>query len=134
MTKCSKVKELIITTHDSPGMLAEITSAISEKGVNIEGICAYAMEGKAIFYMITENNQKAKEACVAKNWPFEESDVVTVELPDIVGAAKEMGKKLKAKNVNLKYCYGTTADPKKGGKAKIVLRSDDNDKIIDALK
>lgn len=134
MTKCSKGKELIVTTEDKSGMLAEITSVITGQGVNISAICAYGMEGKAIFMMLTSDNQKAKTQAESKGWKAEESDVVVVELPDKVGAAKEIADKLKAKNVNLRYIYGTTCTCSPNCACRLVLKSDNSDAIISALK
>lgn len=134
MAKCSKAKELIITTEDRPGMLAEVTSTIASQGVNITAICAYGMQGKAIFTMLTSDNQKAKSAAKSKGWKTEDSEVVVVELPDKVGAAKEIADKLKAKNVNLKYCYGSTCTCAPNCVCRLVLKSDNNDAIVSALK
>ena len=134
MTKCGKEKELIVTTKDQLGMLAEITSVITGQGVNISAICAYSMEGKAIFMMLTSDNQKAKIQAESKGWKTEESDVVVVELPDKVGAAKEIADKLKAKNVNLKYIYGTTCTCSPNCACRLVLKSDNSDAIISALE
>jgi hypothetical protein len=132
--KCSKAKELIITTEDKPGMLSEVSSAIAEKGVNISAICAYGMEGKAKFMMITSDNVKARSAANSKGWKTEEGEVITIDLVDKIGAAKEMSDKLKAKKVNLKYCYGTTCSCAPNSTCTLVLKSDNNDAIIAALK
>lgn len=134
MTKCSKGKELIVTTEDKLGMLAEITSVITGQGVNISAICAYGMEGKAIFMMLTSDNQKAKIQAESKGWKVEESDVVVVEMPDKVGAVKEIADKLKAKNVNLIYIYGTTCTCSPSCACRLVLKSEDSDAMISALK
>lgn len=134
MAKCSKAKELIITTQDRPGMLAEVTSEISGQGVNIAAVCAYGMEGKAVFMMVTSDNQKAKSQASLKGWKVDESDVVLVELVDKVGAAKEIADKLKAKGVNLKYLYGTTCKCAPDCACRLVLKAADNDAIIAALK
>lgn len=134
MAKCSKEKELIITTVDKAGMLSEVTSAIASQDVNIIALCAYGMEGKAVFTMITSDNQKAKSLAASKGWKIEESEVVIVELVDKKGAAKEIADKLKAKNVNLRYCYGTTCTCAPDCACRLVLKSNNNDAIINALK
>ena len=134
MAKCAKAKELIVTTEDKAGMLAEITSVISEQGVNISALCAYGMEGKAVFMILTSDIKKARSAVEAKGWKADEKDVVVLDLPDNVGAAKKISDRLKAKNVNLKYCYGTTCVCSADCASRLVLASDDNDAILAALK
>ena len=134
MAKCSKAKELIVTTEDKAGMLAEVSAAISGQGVNVSAICAYGMEGKAIFMLLTSDNAKAKSVAASKGWKADEGEVVVVELVNKIGAAKEIADKLKAKNVNLKYCYGTTCTCAPNCACRLVLKSDNNDAIITALK
>jgi hypothetical protein len=134
MAKCSKAKELIITTEDSIGMLAEVTSAMAGQGVNISAICAYGMQGKAVFMLLTSDNNKAVSAAKAKGWKTEESEVAVVELANKVGAAKEIADKLKAKKVNLTYCYGTTCTCTPNCNCRIVLKTDDVNAVINALK
>ncbi len=133
MTKCIKAKELIITTDDKAGMLAEVTSQVSSNGVNIVALCAYTMEGKAMFMMLTSDNKKVLSAASAKGWKAEESEVAVIELADKVGAAKEISEKLKAKNISLRYCYGTTCTCSADCTCRLVLKSDDTDAIVSAL-
>lgn len=134
MAKCVKAKELVIATMDKAGMLSEVTSLMAANSINITAICAYAMEGKAIFMMLTGDNQKAKAAAESKGWKTKEDEVVVVDLVDKVGAAKEIGDKLKVKNVNLAHCYGTTCACATDCACRLVLKSDNNDAIIAALK
>ena len=134
MAKCVKAKELIITTPDKTGMFSEVASVMASNGININALCAYAMEGKAVFMMLTGNNKKAKAAAESKGWKAEEGEVVIVDLVNKVGAAKEIADKLKASNINLAYCYGTTCTCETDCACKLVLRSDNNDAIIAALK
>jgi len=134
MTKCKKTEELLITTEDSPGMLAEIRAVIASEGVNIAAICAYGMEGKATFMMVTSDNEKAKSAAISNGWEVEESEVVVIDLVNKVGAAKEIADRLKGKKVNLRYCYGTTTTSAADSLCMLVLKSDNNNAIIDALK
>ena len=56
MAKCTKAKELIITTQDKAGMLAEVTSLIASQGVNISAICIHNLFQVELpeFFNITE--------------------------------------------------------------------------------
>jgi len=134
MVKCTKVKELVVTTQDKPGMLAELSSVVASQGVNIIAICAYSMQGKAVFMLVSSDNQKVKAQATSKGWKVEDREAIMVELVDKVGAAKEVGDKLKAKNVNLRYCYGTTCTCAPDCACRLVFSSDNNDAILAALK
>jgi len=132
MENAKLVKQLIVTTQDKPGMLAEVTGVIASQGINIEAICAYGMEGKAIFYLVTKNNAKAKQALTAKGWQVNEEDVVMLDLENKPGALSQLSSKLKAKNINLKYCYGSACSST--CPCRLVLNADDNKQLLEALK
>lgn len=132
MASAKIVGQLNVTTQDKPGMLSEVSSVIAQEGINIEAICAYGMEGKAIFYLVTKNNAKAKQALAAKGWGVEEEDVIMLELENKPGALNEVSSKLKAKNVNLQYCYGSACSST--CPCFFVLKADNNKLAIEALK
>ncbi|MBI5123912.1 MAG: hypothetical protein HZA72_00660 [Candidatus Omnitrophica bacterium] len=127
MAKASKVKEIIATTPNKVGMLAEITDVLAGTGVNILAICAYAMEGKAIFMMLTSDNSKAVSALKGKEIDVKESDAISVSLNNKVGAAKELAEKLSKAGVDLDYCYGSTGN---GSEAILVLSAKDINKAL----
>jgi len=129
-----KGKELIITTPDKAGMLAEVTSVISSAGVNIQALCAYSMEGVAIFMLVTSDNQQTQSIAEAKGWQVQEDDVLIVELSDKVGAAQEIAEKLKADNLNLQYCYATTCSCTIDCDTNFIIKADDCDAAFEALK
>lgn len=121
-------KQLTIITDNKTGMLAEITGNISAAGVNIDAICAYAMDKKAYFMIITNDNEKAME--VLKDYNVKEDDVVVFELDNKIGAAKEVADKLKEANIDLEYVLGTTSG---SGPATLVLSSNNNAEAVKIL-
>lgn len=104
------VEQLVITTDDKPGMLAEVTGIIADAQVNIDAICAYGEKGKAVFYIITRQNDKVKQAIQQKGWSVEEDEVVVVDVENEPGSLNKLAKKLKAKGINLLFCYGSTSE------------------------
>lgn len=124
-------RELVVKTPDEVGMLGKVSAAISKSGVNVMAICAYGMEGKAYFMLLTSDNTKAAEALNPLNFSIQEHDVVMVDLENKVGALEEVSKKLASLGINLEYIYGTTSLG--GGGCFLVLSSDNNDELIRAL-
>lgn len=104
------VEQLVVTTDDKPGMLADVTQAIFDVQVNIEAICAYGKEEKAVFYIITRENAKVKKALQEKGWQIKEDEVVVVDVENKPGALNKIAQKLKAEGVNLLFCYGSTSE------------------------
>jgi len=134
MPKSTKEKELLIITEDKVGMLEEVTGTIAQVKVNFVALCAYAMEGTARFLMVTSDNRKAKQAAEAKGWKTEEHDVVVVEIHNQVGAGHEIAKKLKDKNINIHYCYGSTSLTLTKIPCALVIKTDDADATLTALE
>ncbi|MBL7091866.1 MAG: hypothetical protein ISS24_00480 [Candidatus Omnitrophica bacterium] len=131
MAKVKPGKELLAVTENKVGMLAEVCSTVSGAGVNIQAINAYALDDKANFRLVTDNDQKAQGALEAKGYKVSKQDVVTVELPNRVGVLKETADKLKARGIDLEYIYGTTCS--EGCDCLLVFASNNNAQAIEAL-
>ncbi|MFC1704179.1 ACT domain-containing protein [Candidatus Omnitrophota bacterium] len=127
----NKIQHLEVVAVDKPGMLAEVSGAIAAEGINMEALCAYSWEGNAMFYIHTTDNAKVKEALKSKGWRVKEDEVVIVDLENKPGALSDLSANLKAKGVNLMFAYGSTC----GGNCacRIILKAEDNEKIIKAL-
>lgn len=132
MAQAKIAKELVVGADNKVGMLAEVSGFIAETGVNITAISAYAMGEKAIFRIVTSDNDKAENVLVQKGFKVDENEIVAVNLPDKVGQAKEIADKIKNAGINLDYIYGSTcgcADTQ----ALMVIGSKENQKVVDAI-
>jgi len=127
MAKAKKAKELSFTLLDKVGLLSEISTAIAKLKVNILASCAYGMEGKAVFIMITDNNAKAKKALAPFGVGIKEEEVISVEMPNKVGALQNVAKKIANARIDIHYMYGTAG----AGKTSIcVFKTADDKKAI----
>lgn len=129
MAKVSKVKEIVATTPNKVGMLAKITNAISDAGVNIIAISAHTTGNKAKFMIVTEDNQKAMRALRKKKLIVGEGDAVSVTLSNKVGSARELANKLAKAGIDLNYCYGSTGN---GSESLMVFSTKDVKKALKA--
>jgi len=133
MIDVRKVKQLVVTTADKPGLLADISKAVAKQGVNFEAICAYGMEGKAVFYLVCSDHRKAKAALKKKGFKVKEEEVVILGLENKPGSLSEVAEKLKSKKINLVYCYGSACDCLCDC-CRLVFKAENNDKAIAALR
>ncbi len=132
MQEIKKVKQLVVVTDDKPGMLAEISGVLAKEKVNLDAICAYAMKDKAVFYVLCSDAEKAETILMKKGWQVKEEEVVVVSLENKPGVLSKFADKLKAKNINLAYCYGSACDCSCG--SRLVFKAEDNNLAIAALK
>jgi len=125
--KAVKGTEVLFTGENKIGELEEIARVIKDNGVNIRAISAWAVNGKAVFRLVTSDNVKTKELLLAKG-EVEEREVVIVEMPDEVGQLQLLASKLKGNGLDLDYIYGTTYEP--GKYAIIIFAANDNEKAL----
>ena len=131
MAQARKVKELSVVTPNKVGMLAEVTGAIADGGVNITALAAWGDDSNAYFMIVAEDSQKAANALNAKKFEVKEKDVVAVTLSNKAGAAKDLAGKLSQAGVNLDYCYGSTGN---SAESLFVFATKDINKALDVLK
>jgi hypothetical protein len=124
-------REIAFEAPDKVGLLNEISTELANAGVNVVTICAYSMEGKASFMMITSDNAKAMEVLKGKGYDVKDYEVVLYDLENKVGAMAEMTKKLADAGVNMEYFYGTTGAPE--APALLVFKSSNNAKAVEVL-
>ncbi len=124
MAKAKKIKQLSFSTRDRQGMLAEVASLLAGVKVNINAICAYGMEGRAYFMVVTDSNAKAKKALANLGVEIKEEDVFAVEMPNRLGELQKVAQRIADAGINIYYMYGTTS----AGKAPVCIFSTADDK------
>ncbi len=108
MTRIFKTTELQVSCEDKPGALAQVTAPIAEARINVNAICAYRMDGKANFLMITGDNESAKQHLDKAGFTTTEHEVVVLETENESGSLFRAAQQLAKANVDLDYCYATT--------------------------
>ena len=129
--KIEKTQELIISTQNRIGLLADVSAVIAQTGVNIRAIAAYTMENQAVFEIVSSDNAKTEQALKDAGYTIETKEVILIELPDKAGQLSALAAKIKDAGIDLKYIYGTTDAPQEN--AILVIGSDNNDKILEIL-
>jgi hypothetical protein len=130
MAKARKVKEIRLSMPNRVGLLSEVTTAIAKAKVNINTICAYAIENNAFFMLTTSSNAKAKRAIAPLGFGIEEKDVIQVEVPNKPGELQKVAKKIADAGVDIEYMYATTG----GGKAACVLKTADDQNAMKVIR
>lgn len=130
MAKAKKTKQISFSKKDSPGLLAEVTTLLADSKVNINAICAYAMNRKAYFIMITDKNAKAIKALSKLRLKPRQDDVIAVEMPNTVGALQKAAQHISNAGINILYMYGTATS---GKKSTCVFSTTDDRKAVRVL-
>jgi hypothetical protein len=130
MAKARKAKEIRLSMLDKVGLLSEVTTAIAKAKVNINTICAYAMENHAYFMLTTSSHARAKKALAPFGFGMEEKDVIQVEIPNKLGELQKVAEKIADAGVGIEYMYATTG----GGKATCVFKTADDQKAMKVIR
>jgi hypothetical protein len=130
MGKVRKVKEIRLSMPNRVGLLSEITTAVAKAKVNLNAICAYALENTAFFNLITSGNTKAKKALAPLGFAIEEKDVIQVELPNKPGEMQKVAKKIADAGIDIDFMYATTI----GSKATCILKTVDDQKAMKVVR
>ena len=130
MAKAKKLIQLSFTMPRRVGLLSEVSSVVSAAKVNFNAICAYEVEDKAYFMLITDSNARSKKALSKLSIETKEDDVIVVEMPNKVGELHKVAKKIADAGININYVYGTTGI---GKSSSCVFKTTDNTKAIIAI-
>lgn len=122
-------KEIVVTWENKVGALMRVTAPIKEAGVSIRAVCAWGEGGKATFFLVTDNNDKAEQALKKVGCSTGQREVVLVELSNRIGALAEASQKLANAAIDIDHCYVSAH----GGQALAVFATKDNAKAVKIL-
>ena len=124
------VTQLSIFLKNKPGVLADVTGALAEKGVNIQGISVSDTVDHAVVRLVTSDAKLAHEVLESSGALVVANQVIELDLTDSPGALAEVARKLAAASVNIEYAYGTAPVD---GKSRVYIRVSDDEKAKKTL-
>lgn len=127
-----KLKQISIFLENKKGRLQKALSILKEDGMNIRALSIADTSEFGILRLIVPEPEKAKSALEESNFVVKMNDVIAVGVPDKPGGLDGILEILNKENINVEYLYAFVE--KKGKKAVVVLRTEDIDAGINALK
>jgi hypothetical protein len=121
-----RVKQLVVSHENLPGMLVSIAKVLGHENVNILSCLTMASGTTTTTYLVVDNIEKARKALANAGLPYVETDVLRLELPNTPGALARFAGKLAQEDINITLGYLTSV--KRSKKASIVLAVSDLDK------
>jgi len=120
--------DLTVVVEDRPGVLADLGEATGRAGVNIEGLCAMAGDGKGFIHLLVEDASTARGALEEAGFGIaDEREAVVVDLHDKPGAMGEIARDLAEAGVGIDVAYTIFAG------VRLVIVTDDTEKARAAL-
>ena len=101
------MKAFIVEAKNKPGILAEVSKAIADKGVNIETGSVLGLGDSGGFGFISNDEAGARNALRDTRYSVREVDVIPISVADEPGALAKIAKKLGDAGVNVELLLPT---------------------------
>lgn len=120
--------DLRIEADNRPGQLAAISGELGKVGVNIEGFCAVATDGRGILHLLVEDAGAARRALEGAGYTVsaEHDALVLTDVEDRPGYLGDVARRLGDAGVNIEVAYLATG-------TRLVLAVGDLDAARSAL-
>ncbi len=132
MIRAELGKQLLVTVNNKAGTLAEVSSVISESGINLIAVCAYAVDNNGILMFVCDNTTKAKKILKGKKYDVREEEVVILTLDNKPGSLHRVTKRIADCGIDLTLIYGSVEQ--KGKKTRVIFISENNNAALAAIK
>jgi hypothetical protein len=102
--------DLRVEADNRPGQLAAISEELGKVGVNIEGFCAVATDGRGVVHLLVEDAGAARRALEGAGYTVtaEHDALVLTDVEDRPGYLGEVAGRLGNANVNVEVAYLAT--------------------------
>jgi hypothetical protein len=124
--------DILVSLDDRPGELARVGEALGGAGINIEGLMAYAHEGRGFAHLLVEDASAARRALDAAGVKVEgETPVEILDLDeadvDRPGTLGTRARGVADAGVNLRFVYLATHN-------RAVIGAEDADALRAAMR
>lgn len=127
-----KVQQISIFLENRKGRLQEALEVLGEAKINIRALSIADTSEFGILRLIVPDPDKAKKVLEKNKFTVGENEVIAVEVSDRPGGLAEVLRALNNADLNVEYMYAFVE--KKGEKAVVVLRTENVNAGIKALK
>jgi len=132
INKVFMAEEIVISSKNKVGLLADIALIAVNHGINIDAVLGFEVGRTARLLLITRANLPMMAYLRKKKYKYmKETEVVVIDLSNKPGALKVVTTELKKHKIDIKYLYVTTCSC--GGGSRMVLQTSDNEKTMSLL-
>lgn len=127
-----KLKQISVFLENRKGRLWKALNILSNANINIRALSIADTSEFGILRMIVSDTDLAKQILEESNFVVKVNEVIAVGVSDAPGGLEGVLKSLNKMDVNVEYIYAFVE--KKGEKAVVVIRTEDIDTGLEALK
>jgi hypothetical protein len=117
---------------NKPGVLAQVLGEFARAKINITAITMMDSVEHGVMRIVFADPEKAREVMSKLNMPYNETEVLCINLDNKSGALAAVAEKLAKNHINIGYAYCTAGA--KGGRTTGVLKVADVKKAMRILQ
>ena len=130
MTQVNPVNRIIVMAGDAVGVIADITKALADEGINLESINAEVVGEQGTIILTTDDYGRTLYVLNRAGFKAVGDDALVLRLPDEPGALAGVADGLKQAGVNIQsmHILGRQA-----GYAMIALKTDNHSRAVETI-
>lgn len=117
---------------NKPGVLAQVLGEFARAKINVTAITMMDSVEHGVMRVVLAGPERAREVLAKTNMPYNETEVLCVNLDNRPGALASVAEKLAKNHINISYAYCTAGA--KGGRTTGVLKVADVKKAMKVLQ
>ena len=99
------MKQIVVLSEDRVGVIADISRALSDAGINIEGIDTTVVEAHVVVAITTDKYDEALKVLKEASFTAVTEDVFVVKLKDEPGSLAKVAGRFKDADVNIRSMH-----------------------------
>lgn len=99
------MNRIIVMSRNRVGVIADISKALADKGINIETISAERQEEEGVITLTTDAYDDALRALTQAGFKTVSDDALLLRLPDEPGALAKVAERFKDASVNIQSLH-----------------------------
>jgi hypothetical protein len=126
------IDQISVFVENTPGKLVEVVELLGARGIDLRAMSIADTSDFGILRLIVDKPAEALEALREAEYVTAVNKVLPVMVTDTPGGMAKVLRVLSDAGISIEYVYAfITHDP---GMASVIMRVEDNDKAISALK
>ena len=125
------LKQVSVFLENKQGRLRDVLKILAEAGIDIRSLSIAETSDYGVLRLIVDNTDKALQTLKENNFRVNITNVIGVEMDDVIGAMFKFVDLLYQQNINVEYSY--TYTPLNKGKSAFAVRVND-DKLQEAIE
>lgn len=126
------IKQLSVFVENKHGRMAEITGVLAKNQIDIRALSIADTTDYGILRLIVNDPEKAVLVLKEEKMTVSLTEVIAISVEDVPGGLSKAVEALADKGIDIEYMYASLNC--KDSTAFVILRVEDNEKAIDALK